>query len=261
MCTLLAAFRQYPEWPLVIAANRDELLSRPASPPFLWPGRRFLAPRDELAGGSWLGLNRAGLFVAVTNRFGSPRDQGRESRGKLVLEALEHSSARELHAQLSRLAPARFNAFHLLYADAENAFVSWSDGERLSQQELRPGTHVITERSLGGDDRSRTEHIREELRNFPEGTPAPEAWMPLLRRHAEGDPQGSICVHAPAFGYGTRSSMVLHLSRPPAGSRLFWAEGPPCTVPFEEQGALLGELFSTGESRTGGPPRPTGHRG
>ncbi|MBM4380007.1 MAG: NRDE family protein [Deltaproteobacteria bacterium] len=33
MCTLLAAFRVHPDYPLLVAANRDERLDRRASGP------------------------------------------------------------------------------------------------------------------------------------------------------------------------------------------------------------------------------------
>ena len=71
MCTLVAGFAPASPLPLWVAANRDELLARPASAPRRWPNEPFWAPRDEVAGGSWLGLTRAGLFVGVTNRFGA----------------------------------------------------------------------------------------------------------------------------------------------------------------------------------------------
>ncbi|MBI3184461.1 MAG: NRDE family protein [Myxococcales bacterium] len=242
MCTLIAAFRHYPGWPLVVAANRDERLDRPASGPGIWPGERFLAPRDELAGGSWLGLSASGLFVGITNRFGAGRDDGRESRGQLVVEALRAPSARELHRRLAFLPPERFNAFHLLYADSSAACVTWSDGSRILQEELSPGVHLVTERSLGGDDRARTERIRAGLAAVPPGLPSPESLMSLLRQHAGEDPLGSVCVHVPALGYGTRSSMVLYLPDRLAEGRLFWAEGPPCTASFEDSSELLREL-------------------
>ena len=95
MCTLIAAVRQYRDAPLVIAANRDEHLDRPASGPRLWPSTSppFLAPRDEKAGGTWVGLNQRGVFVGVTNRFGAAHDAGRASRGQLVVDALSAESA------------------------------------------------------------------------------------------------------------------------------------------------------------------------
>src|SRR5262249_49106759 len=80
MCSWVAAVAVFPEWPLVVAANRDERLDRAASGPRLWPGSPpFIAPVDEVAGGTWLGLNWFGLFVGVTNRFGVGRDDKRES--------------------------------------------------------------------------------------------------------------------------------------------------------------------------------------
>jgi uncharacterized protein with NRDE domain len=78
MCTLIVSIRQHDAVPLVVAANRDELLTRPARGPFKWKGLPFVAPRDEQAGGSWLGLTTRGLFVGVTNRFMAPKHEDRE---------------------------------------------------------------------------------------------------------------------------------------------------------------------------------------
>ena len=55
MCTLIASVGQVPGLPIVVAANRDEALDRPSSPPSLWHLQPpFIAPRDERAGGTWL---------------------------------------------------------------------------------------------------------------------------------------------------------------------------------------------------------------
>jgi uncharacterized protein with NRDE domain len=234
MCTLAVAFRMYPGYPLVVAANRDERLDRPAGPPRKWPGEvPFFAPVDLVGGGSWLGLNARGLFVGVTNRFGVERDHARESRGTLVTESLRAPSAAALHDTLSRLAPSRFNAFHLFYADRDDAFITWSDGTAVRQQRLSPGLHVITERSVGGEDHSRTELVRSR---WPKRNPVPSAeeLSALLAIHHEDDPLGSTCVHAPAFNYGTRSSLVLMLAETPASSRWLWADAPPCQSPHRE---------------------------
>src|SRR5690606_21696022 len=119
MCTLVLDLEPTRERPLVIGANRDEQLTRPSAPPTVWRDGPlpFLAPRDLLANGTWLGLNARGLFVGITNRAGAPPDPSRDSRGALVVEALGHPDAATAHAALASLAPDRFNPFHLLCAD------------------------------------------------------------------------------------------------------------------------------------------------
>src|SRR6185436_16308458 len=121
---------------------------------------RILSPRDEQAGGTWLGLNEAGLFVGVTNRAGADRDPRRRSRGDLVMEALTATSASDLHARLASLGAGEFNAFHLLYADRESAWLTWSDGREVRRMSLDPGLHVITERSLGAASTERADAVR-----------------------------------------------------------------------------------------------------
>lgn len=239
MCTLVVGIRQLG-LPLVVAANRDERLDRAATGPRRWPGTSFVAPRDEVAGGTWLGLTASGMFVGVTNRFGAPRDAARESRGALVVEALGRGSAREVHASLADLDARRFNAFHLLYADRDAAFVTWSDGAIVRRHQLGPGLHVVTERSLGGDDRARTELAAALWAPIAAaGKPDVPALESLLRQHRPDDPLGGTCVHLPAFNYGTRSSLVLLLGETRPATRLFWAEGPPCTAPFVERPDLV----------------------
>jgi uncharacterized protein with NRDE domain len=237
MCTLVAFIHAWPGSPLVIAANRDERLDRPASGPTRWAGEKFFAPRDEVAGGTWLGLHDSGLFVGVTNRAGSARDATRASRGQLVVDALRLGSAKKVHeAFATTLDARRYNPFHLLYADRNDAFVTWFDGTAVLQQKLEPGLTVVTERSLGGDDHGREERLRRRLEPVLArvAPPALEDLAPTMRDHVDGDPLASTCVHVPALGYGTRSSLVLEVSAEPGGSRWLWAAGPPCSTEYEE---------------------------
>jgi uncharacterized protein with NRDE domain len=231
MCTLIFDFDPERALPVLIAANRDERLDRAASAPHVWDASpKFLAPRDEVAGGTWLGLNAAGVFVGVTNRFGVEKDALRRSRGALVVDALSAKSALELHQHLSTLDARAFNAFHLLYTDLECAFVTWSDGTKIEQQTLQAGVHIVTERSLGGEDKDRTEWIRANLP--PNGeTASVEQLFELLRHHGE-DPLGGTCVHAPAFNYGTRSSLVMRRGKDVV--EFFWSEGPACQGTLKE---------------------------
>ena len=59
-----------------------------------------MAGKDLQSGGTWLGLNRHGLFVAVTNRRAPERTPDSLSRGLIALEALrEQATVAELAAR------------------------------------------------------------------------------------------------------------------------------------------------------------------
>src|SRR5205085_4620872 len=107
MCTLVVASHVLAGRPLVVVANRDEQLDRKSSPPFRWP-EGFFAPRDDVAGGTWLGVNDRGVFVGITNRYLGGRDATRSSRGELVVRALGMSSARAIHDAMQSVDPARY---------------------------------------------------------------------------------------------------------------------------------------------------------
>ena len=51
------------------------------------------AGKDKTGGGSWLGINKFGLCVAVLNRNTKIQDKNFESRGNLVINALKFKSA------------------------------------------------------------------------------------------------------------------------------------------------------------------------
>lgn len=252
MCTLVAAFQTFSRRPLVIAANRDERLSRPSSPPRLFvdgDALPHLAPVDEQAHGTWLGITARGMFVGITNRFGEQPDASRRSRGLLVKDALRHPSARSLRNAMSELDPSAVNAFHLFYSDGREAYVSWSDGEKLQHLSLEPGVHVITERSFAAHAPLREAQVQTLWASLQPYTEAPdvEGLQLLLAQHEPSDTSGSTCVHLPSFGYGTRSSLVYALGATLAQSELAYADGPPCQTPFESLEAQLAALDAAGQ--------------
>ena len=71
MCSIVILKKSENEWPLIIAANRDEMNNRKS----LSPGRHWkdkphiFAGKDLLAGGSWLGVNDNGVVAATMNRI------------------------------------------------------------------------------------------------------------------------------------------------------------------------------------------------
>ena len=94
MCLILFANRTHPEYPLVIAANRDETYARPTAPAAFWEDDpRICAGRDLEQGGTWLGVTRGGAFAAVTNfRSNIGAKNSIRSRGELVANYLRGRS-------------------------------------------------------------------------------------------------------------------------------------------------------------------------
>ena len=96
MCLILFGWQAHPRFRLVLAANRDELHARPSAPAGWWedtPG--VFGGRDRVAGGTWLGITRAGRFAALTNvrDLRRPAPAGpTASRGKLVSDFLAGSA-------------------------------------------------------------------------------------------------------------------------------------------------------------------------
>jgi uncharacterized protein with NRDE domain len=94
MCIAVFAINQ-GHYPLVIAANRDEWLDRPAAPMQWWSGSNthILAGQDLSAGGTWFAVSRRGRFGLITNIRGESlpvADAHRPSRGELVLQWLNY---------------------------------------------------------------------------------------------------------------------------------------------------------------------------
>jgi uncharacterized protein with NRDE domain len=245
MCTVVLAAHVFADHPLVVIANRDEALDRASSPPLFWSasasasananaGHPFIAPRDDVAGGTWLGVNDAGVFVGITNRYLGPKDPARASRGTIVTDALALGSARAIHEAMAKVPASRHNGFLLVYADANDVLATASDGTHLAQLTLGRGVHTITERSFGaGDDGPRRAHIHAAWTRL-----APSAELDLARlsqlltEHDDTDLLAATCIHVPGIRYGTRSGAAIAIDADRSRSRMLWAEGPPCTTPF-----------------------------
>ena len=224
----------------MVAANRDEFHDRPTEAPALRTAtrspRRFVAPRDLRAGGTWLGVNDAGVFAAVTNRRIDAPDPDRRSRGWLVTEALSCDSAREAADRLGAPDPGDFNPFNLFLADAESAHLV-SCGDAAERRDLEPGLHVVG--NLHPDESSpKLERLRRDAKPLTEpGAATPEALAELCRDHGDGLADQAVCVHAGP--YGTGSSTLLRIGAQPW---LHFSEGPPCRAPYRDSTPLLRQL-------------------
>ena len=68
MCLILFAFRAHPDYPLIVAANRDEFMDRPTEPAQFWKDHPdVLAGRDRVKGGTWMGITRSVIMRRFTS--------------------------------------------------------------------------------------------------------------------------------------------------------------------------------------------------
>lgn len=248
MCTLVMLRRPGHPWPLLLAANRDEMHDRPSAPPARhWEDRPdVVAGLDRLGGGSWLGINDHGLVAAVMNRQGSLGPaEGKRSRGELVLEALDHAEAGEAARALADLNPDAYRPFNLFVGDPRSAFWLRLRGEGTPAPvelfEVPRGLHMLTAREL--DDHSQP-RIRHHLPRFrAAGVPDPgrgdwAAWRSLLASRIHGASDGAGAAMNVDFpqGFGTVSSALIAVpAYPGPQAKAVWlnANGPPHSAPFE----------------------------
>jgi hypothetical protein len=230
MCTAVILYRPGHPWPLVFAANRDEMASRPwLAPGRHWPDRpEVVAGLDREAGGSWLGINDNGVLAGVLNRPGSlGPEAGKRSRGELALETLDHAEAAEAALALSHLDPSAYRSFNLVVADPRHAFwlrnLGGEEDGGVERFEILPGLSMVTAHDLN-DESSR--RIRNYLPQFRAASPPdPEAgdwraWESLLASRGNGDdsdPMAGMTV-VTGQGFGTVSSSLIAL--PAASAKL-----------------------------------------
>ncbi len=243
MCTLAAFVGMSPALPLLVAANRDEFLDRPASDPaVIAVDPVVFAGQDLSAGGTWFGINQFGMVVGLLNRrrAGGP-DLSRRSRGLLCLEILQTASPSDATRRLEGLDPNLYNGFNLLVADRRQAFVATPGATEVQITHLPPGVHLLTNLELNDATCPRiaksSKHFAAlDLRAAPDAAELVEPLRASLADHSTAlDPRtdviDTLCVHKP--GYGTRSASIVALDRQ-ARPRWWQAAGPPCSSAFVE---------------------------
>ncbi len=235
MCTVILLLRPGHDWPVLIAANRDERLDRPWDPPgAFWPDQpRVLAGRDRLADGTWLAMQGA-MVAAVLNRPGSLGPApGKLSRGGLPLLALRHATASGAADAMLGLNGADYRSFNMVLADRRSAHFVRGTGRGTPEGfALQPGLHVVTAHDPNDVDSPRAQAL---LPRFAAAdVPDPNlgnwsAWQALLVDSS--GPRG-VALNVPhEGGFGTICSSLIALSASDDPVWLF-AAGPPDRTPF-----------------------------
>jgi uncharacterized protein with NRDE domain len=147
MCLVFFAHDCHPRYRLLLIANRDEFYRRPTRPAQFWPEQpELLAGRDEVAGGTWLGVTRAGRWGLVTNirNRADLELHGSPSRGRLVTAALKDECSPRTHINTlaAASATAAVRGFNLLLGDATE--VVWYANRGGDPMTLSPGCYGLS---------------------------------------------------------------------------------------------------------------------
>ena len=221
MCILFIAINQHKDYPVIIAANRDEFHIRPTKSAHFWPGEdKILAGVDLQAGGTWLGLNGLGNFSALTNiRNLKNLNAAAKSRGELVTKALQSSTSLDFNWLKSN--SANYNPFNLVYSDNKQLFCFNSESK--SQTLLNDGFHAICNGAL--DDiwpkMAKGEYLLEQL--ISEQKPVnPEHIFAIMKDQSQAPdellPETGVgmdwerllsSIFIQSNDYGTRSTTVI----------------------------------------------------
>jgi uncharacterized protein with NRDE domain len=221
MCLIAIAYRASSRYPLIVAANRDERHARPTTAAHWWPGAEILGGRDEAAGGSWLALDRAGRFAAVTNRPAPAPADTAPSRGALVVDFLsspletDERGGTDFEQRLAAVA-GRYAGFNLLLLDGRGLRLIGNSGRTHA---LDAGVHALS--NDGRDCRwPKVLAAKRRLAAIAAGA-ALESSRPLesleplfaLLADGGGDERANVDYREAAFivgpEYGTRSSTVV----------------------------------------------------
>ena len=248
MCTLTVIARRAGGYRLVM--TRDELRTRVAGQPPRADsvgGRRFVAPRDAQAGGSWIASDEAGRTLCLLNGDAIAPDwresMDLRSRGELLLELVAQPDRDALEGELLRRLAAgalRVRPFQLIAVERDGvAITRWRfDGRALVVDSARP-PWIATSNGFDplGVAQARAEQFRRWWSNFAPGEPSQDDQLELHRTHV-GAPNdsalASFCLHRPELGSVSLTSVEV------SGTdvKMRYEPGAPC-----QRAALHGVLL------------------
>lgn len=216
MCTLFIYRSKNTDWPIFIANNRDEFLSRKFySPGYYWQDNAIFAGKDLLEGGTWMGINKNGLCAVILNR-NSISLKKKESRGHIIIEVLRHTDAYSALRDLKRTFKRNTKFFNLLILDYKNSYWIKYNEDGLIDSKVPYGYSIIDNFDLN-DKRSLKQKLSKRL-FLEKKLPDPQTnnfqdWqnMLFLENKNQNDKNSSIYVKDINNNYGTVCSSIIGL--------------------------------------------------
>ncbi len=239
---------------MFLAANREELRSRPSVPPKIVRENgdgTWFGGRDQVAGGTWLGVNPHGLLVAITNRKDRPLPVAPCSRGLLCRKLLQCRNVDAAVDDCRNLLQAKpFAGFNLLILSPEKGVVV-AAGRETRFHEIPPGLHVLTNAGFNVPEDARGELARREFETLLAKCSTDTPFVPatLIGEAAEicgqtsSDPsQPDLCLQNET--HGTVSATIVAMPEDKSLAEYWFADGPPCTALFQSHSAEFRTLLA-----------------
>ncbi len=208
MCLVLLALDAHPDFPMVVAANRDERHDRPAQALHWWSDRPDTAGgRDLDAGGTWMAVRADGRFAALLNDPRTGASAVAPSRGELVPAFLAAGDAAGAIAHIHARA-GDYAGFHFLGGEPGRTWVAGRASK--GPTALAAGIHGLDNDGLDSGG-ARLERARAGFREIVERGPAIAALLRLLGDDADPGPGPGDTrpVFIRGAQFGTRCSTVL----------------------------------------------------
>jgi hypothetical protein len=253
MCLLAIQYKLVPESPILVAANREEFYDRTSQVPSIQSGKpRVLCGIDDQAGGTWLGVNQHGLFVAACNRTKVLPPLSPRSRGVLCRELLRANSSRHgVDMAMEELSTGKYDGVNFVIADGETGWVVHG-GEEVEVVELDEGLSIVSNGDVNDPHDERVRMAKRlltlQLLDSPVKFLAVASKVFARSPSTEGRP--SMVLRGPEKG--TVSSTLLSLGKKPRDAIYQYSAGPPDMSKYEDFSPLLRDILSRGlrEART-----------
>lgn len=208
MSTIIVATKHCKDFPLVVAANIDGIISDPGAPQGINKTPTIFGAKSK-NGSVKCAINEASLFAAITDQGSSP---GKKKTDKIVLEALKCGSLKELVSFVEDFNPAKYQPFNLVFGNKEQVYLAHSF--ILHSMVIKPlavGVNVITDNIKFTGANVKAHYIHNSLNNI-EGLPWIEYYAHLKLLLAKG---GKVKIKYPLEQErktGTVSSCVMAFS-------------------------------------------------
>jgi uncharacterized protein with NRDE domain len=228
MCVAWIAYQVHPDYPIVLAANRDEFYTRPTASAAYWPDFPDIAGgRDMKDHGTWFAAHRDGRLGLLTNhRNFKLHREAPKSRGILISSYLCGNESAQNALERIQSEAADYNPFNLLLLDQMGLYHYDNVQDRITT--LPPGIYGLSNAFLDTPwpkVNLGKKFFAEYLSTSPDNL-EPEQFLSLLKDQTiardEDLPSTGLeldlerqlsSIYIDAGTYGTRAHTVFTLNR------------------------------------------------